>query len=168
MVTENMPIVGALALFEAKPGNETDVERFFLEGLPIVRRQPGTDFDPHPHERLGYFGAIPTFADKGRAVVGEGKRDQPMPADHVPDIHDRYTADDPSTSVLHHEHKAGKGVRLGHRARPRGKVESGRVLAVVDEPQPIRIVETADVGHPPINVGRNDPQVDGRKRNRAG
>ncbi len=34
-----MLTVGVLARFEAKPGNEADVERFFQEGLPIVQRQ---------------------------------------------------------------------------------------------------------------------------------
>ena len=64
MVTENMPIVGALALFEAKPGNETDVERFFLEGLPIVQRQPAST--AWYAFRLGptTFGAFAAFANE--------------------------------------------------------------------------------------------------------
>src|SRR5260370_442951 len=37
-----MVTVGALARFEAKPGNEAAVERFFQEGLPIVQRQPAS------------------------------------------------------------------------------------------------------------------------------
>ena len=34
-----MMTVGVLARFEAKPGNEAEVERFFQEGLAIVQRQ---------------------------------------------------------------------------------------------------------------------------------
>jgi hypothetical protein len=42
MITENMVAAGALARFEFRPGHEADVERFFLEGLPIVQRQKAT------------------------------------------------------------------------------------------------------------------------------
>ena len=37
-----MVTVGVLARFEAKPGNEADVERLFNEGLPIVQQQPAS------------------------------------------------------------------------------------------------------------------------------
>jgi quinol monooxygenase YgiN len=36
---KNMVTVGVLARFEAKPGNEANVERFFQEGLAIVQQQ---------------------------------------------------------------------------------------------------------------------------------
>ena len=38
MGTENIVTGGALARFEAIPGNEADVERFFLGGLPVNHR----------------------------------------------------------------------------------------------------------------------------------
>jgi hypothetical protein len=64
MVTENLPTVGALARFEAKPGNEADVERFFQEGLLIVQRQPASI--AWYAFRLGptTFGAFAAFANE--------------------------------------------------------------------------------------------------------
>jgi hypothetical protein len=64
MSTENMPTVGALARFEAKPGNEADVEHFFQEGLPIVQRQPASTL--WFGFRLGptTFGAFAAFANE--------------------------------------------------------------------------------------------------------
>ncbi len=57
-----MVTVGALARFEAKPGNEAAVERFFQEGLPIVQRQPASTV--WYAFRLGptTFGAFAAFA----------------------------------------------------------------------------------------------------------
>ena len=57
-----MVTVGVLARFEAKPGNEAAVERFFQEGLPIVQRQPASTV--WYAFRLGptTFGAFAAFA----------------------------------------------------------------------------------------------------------
>ncbi len=66
MTTENIVTVGALARFEAKPGNEADVERFFLEGLPIVQLQKASTL--WFRFRLGptTFGAFGAFANEAR------------------------------------------------------------------------------------------------------
>jgi hypothetical protein len=74
MVTENLPTVGALARFEAKPGNEADVERFFQEGLLIVQRQPASI--AWYAFRLGptTFGAFAAFAnEEERSSLGGEK-----------------------------------------------------------------------------------------------
>jgi quinol monooxygenase YgiN len=59
-----MMTVGVLARFEAKLGNEADVERFFQEGLPIVQRQPASTawfaFRLEPTT----FGAFAAFASE--------------------------------------------------------------------------------------------------------
>ncbi len=59
-----MVTVGVLARFEAKPGNEAAVERFFQEGLPIVQRQSAET--AWYAFRLGSttFGAFAAFADE--------------------------------------------------------------------------------------------------------
>ncbi len=59
-----MVTVGLLARFEAKPGNEAAVERFFQEGLPIVQRQPAST--AWFAFRLGptTFGAFAAFANE--------------------------------------------------------------------------------------------------------
>ncbi len=59
-----MVTVGVLARFEAKPGNEAAVERFFQEGLPIVQRQSAET--AWYAFRLGptTFGAFAAFADE--------------------------------------------------------------------------------------------------------
>ena len=64
MMAENTVTVGALARFEAKPGHEAEVERFFLEGLPIVQRQKTSTL--WFGFRLGptTFGAFAAFANE--------------------------------------------------------------------------------------------------------
>jgi hypothetical protein len=61
---EKMVTVGVLARFDAHPGLESEVERFFKEGLAFVEQQPATTrwfaF------RLGptTYGAFATFANE--------------------------------------------------------------------------------------------------------
>jgi hypothetical protein len=61
---EKMVPVGVLARFDAHPGLESEIERFFKEGLAIVEQQPATTrwfaF------RLGptTYGAFATFANE--------------------------------------------------------------------------------------------------------
>ncbi len=64
-----MVTVGALARFEAKPGNEAAVERFFQEGLPIVQRQPASTV--WYAFRLGptTFGAFAAFATEAERLA---------------------------------------------------------------------------------------------------
>ncbi len=74
MTTENIVTVGALARFEAKPGNEADVERFFLEGLPIVQLQKASilwfGFRLGP-TTFGAFGAFANEEDR-QALLSVG------------------------------------------------------------------------------------------------
>jgi hypothetical protein len=58
-----MVTVGVLARFDAHPGLESEVERFFKEGLAIVKRQPATTWFAF---RLGptTYGAFATFANE--------------------------------------------------------------------------------------------------------
>jgi quinol monooxygenase YgiN len=59
-----MVTVGALARFEAKPGNEAAVERFFQEGLPIVQQQPASTIWFAFRLESTTFGAFAAFANE--------------------------------------------------------------------------------------------------------
>ncbi len=59
-----MVTVGVLARFEAKPGNEAAVERFFNEGLPIVQRGKASTAWYAFRLSPTTFGAFAAFADE--------------------------------------------------------------------------------------------------------
>jgi hypothetical protein len=79
-----MVTVGVIARFEAKPGTEAEMERFFHSGLAIVEQQPATTmwfaFRTGPTS-YGAFAAFVTEADREALLAAGGPKMSKASAD---------------------------------------------------------------------------------------